>query len=83
MRVELQADCLAGFWARRAQELRGILEQGDIEEGLAAAAAVGDDRITQGRAPRDSFTHGSSRQRVEWFRRGLEAGAVGACNTFG
>lgn len=83
VRVELQADCLAGFWARRAQEMRGILERGDIEEGLNAAAAVGDDRISQGRAPRDSFTHGSSRERVGWFRRGLEAPEVGACNTFG
>jgi len=85
VRVELQADCLAGFWARRAQEMRGILERGDVEEGLNAAAAVGDDRMMAGHGSvsRESFTHGSSRERVGWFRRGLEAPDVGACNTFG
>ncbi|SFK40136.1 Putative neutral zinc metallopeptidase [Falsiroseomonas stagni DSM 19981] len=85
VRVELQADCLAGMWARRAQDARQILEDGDIEEGLAAAAAVGDDRL-QGRArghvQPDSFTHGSSEQRVRWFRTGLQSGQLEACDTF-
>jgi hypothetical protein len=86
VRVELQADCLAGLWARRAQEQRNILEEGDIEEGLNAAAAVGDDRIQRragGQVVPESFTHGSSAQRVSWFRRGLESGRLDACDTFG
>jgi predicted metalloprotease len=86
VRVELQADCLAGFWAQRAQEMRGILERGDIEEGLGAAAAVGDDRMqsrSRGYVVPETFTHGSSRERVTWFRRGLQSADVGACNTFG
>ena len=83
VRVELQADCLAGVWANNAQRQRNILEDGDVEEGLNAAAAVGDDRITQGRVSPESFTHGSSRQRVTWFRRGLESGDLRACDTFG
>ncbi|MGG5818098.1 KPN_02809 family neutral zinc metallopeptidase [Falsiroseomonas sp. HW251] len=85
VRVELQADCLAGFWARRAQEARNILEQGDIEEGLNAAAAVGDDRLqrrARGTVQPESFTHGSSEQRARWFRRGLESGRLEACDTF-
>ncbi len=85
VRMELQADCLAGVWANRADRMKGILEKGDIEEGLGAAAAIGDDRIqrrTQGRVVRDAFTHGSSAQRVRWFRRGLEEGRMAACNTF-
>ncbi len=85
VRVELQADCLAGVWARRAQETRGILERGDIEEGLNAAAAVGDDRLqraSRGYVVPESFTHGSSAQRVQWFRRGLESGRLEACDTF-
>ena len=85
VRVELQADCLAGVWARRAQETRGILEGGDIEEGLNAAAAVGDDRLqraSRGYAVPESFTHGSSAQRVQWFRRGLDSGRLEACDTF-
>jgi predicted metalloprotease len=83
--VELQADCLAGMWAYQADKKRRILETGDIEEGLNAAAAVGDDRIqkrTQGYVVPDGFTHGSSRQRVSWFKRGLEQGNLQACNTF-
>ncbi len=86
VRVELQADCLAGLWARRAQDARGILEAGDIEEGLAAAAAVGDDRLQRragGEVVPESFTHGSSAQRVRWFRAGLESGRLEACDTFG
>jgi predicted metalloprotease len=86
VRVELQADCLAGLWARRAHEARNILERGDIEEGLNAAAAVGDDRLqrrARGTVQPETFTHGSSAQRVRWFRRGLESGRLDACDTFG
>ncbi len=86
VQVELQADCLAGLWARRAQDARQILEDGDIEEGLAAAAAVGDDRLQRrggGQVVPESFTHGSSAQRVRWFRTGLQAGTLQACDTFG
>lgn len=83
--VELQADCLAGVWANNAQKKRNILEAGDIEEGMNAASAVGDDRIqkrTQGYVVPDGFTHGSSAQRVSWFKRGFEQGSFDACNTF-
>ena len=85
VRVELQADCLAGLWARRANESRQILESGDIEEGLNAAAAVGDDRLqrrARGTVQPESFTHGSSEQRARWFRRGLDSGRLDACDTF-
>ena len=82
VRVELQADCLAGIWANQADRARGILERGDIEEGLNAAAAVGDDRVTGGRIRPESFTHGSSEQRARWFRRGLESGDIRQCDTF-
>lgn len=83
--MELQADCFAGVWANKAHESRQILESGDIEEGLNAASAIGDDRIqkrTQGRVVPDAFTHGSSEQRVRWFRIGLERGNHQACDTF-
>ena len=86
VRLELQADCLAGVWANRAHELRNILEPGDVEEGLRAAAAVGDDtlqRRTQGYIVPESFTHGSSKDRASWFRRGLAEGRLQACDTFG
>lgn len=85
VRLELQADCLAGVWANHANRSRQILESGDIEEGLAAASAIGDDRIqkqTQGYAVPDSFTHGSAAQRVRWFRAGLESGDLRGCDTF-
>jgi predicted metalloprotease len=85
VRQELQADCYAGVWGHYAQR-RGLLEAGDVEEGLNAAAAIGDDRLqrqSQGRVAPESFTHGSSEQRVQWFRRGMNAGRVEACDTFG
>ena len=90
VRQELQADCYAGVWgfyASRKKDSAGtpMVDTSDVEEGMRAAAAIGDDRLqkqTQGRVVPESFTHGSSAQRVEWFRRGLQAGRVDACNTF-
>ena len=85
VRLELQADCYAGVWAAQANAARNILESGDIEEGLTAATAIGDDRLQKqatGTVTPDSFTHGSSEQRVRWFRRGLETGDPGQCRTF-
>ena len=85
VRVELQADCFAGLGAHHAQRSRQVLEQGDIEEALRAATAIGDDtlqRRSQGTVVPESFTHGSAAQRSRWFRRGFEAGSVAACNTF-
>jgi uncharacterized protein len=85
VRQELQADCLAGIWAHHANQARQILEQGDLEEALNAAAAIGDDRLqqrSQGRVVPESFTHGSSAQRVRWFRQGFGSGDVGQCDTF-
>ncbi len=82
---ELQADCFAGVWAHNADRARGILEHGDIEEGLNAASSIGDDRLqmqSQGRVTPDSFTHGSSKQRVAWFKKGLDSGDIESCNTF-
>ncbi len=86
VRLELQADCLAGVWANHADRARGILEAGDVDEALRAASAIGDDRLqkqARGYVTPDSFTHGSSAQRSAWFRRGLEKGDVDACDTFG
>ena len=85
VRQELQADCYAGIWANHANRSRHILEAGDVESGLNAAAAIGDDRLqkqAQGYVAPESFTHGSSAQRVQWFRRGLESGELPACDTF-
>lgn len=85
VRVELQADCFAGLWANHANRTRQILEAGDVEEALGAATAIGDDRLQrqgQGYVVPDSFTHGSSEQRVRWFRAGLDAGSMQACDTF-
>lgn len=85
VRLELQADFFAGVWAHHAQKLRHILEPGDIEEGLRAASAIGDDRLqkqSRGYVVPDSFTHGTSEQRVRWFRRGLETGDVARGDTF-
>jgi predicted metalloprotease len=85
VRLELQADCLAGIWAYHADRTRGLLETGDLEEALNAATAIGDDRIQReatGRVVPDSFTHGTSAQRVRWFRVGYETGDVDACDTF-
>lgn len=84
VRLELQADFLAGVWAHYAQQ-KGILEPGDIEEALGAASAVGDDRLqreTQGYVVPDSFTHGTSEQRIRWFRKGLETGDIRQGDTF-
>jgi predicted metalloprotease len=85
VRVELQADCFAGVWGNKAQETKNLFEPGDIDKALAAASAIGDDRIqkqTQGYVVRDSFTHGSSAQRTRWFRRGYETGSLQQCDTF-
>jgi len=84
VRLELQADCLAGVWGNSTQQ-RNIIDQSDVAAGLRAAASVGDDRLQKmatGHVSPDSFTHGSSAQRSEWFRRGLESGSVSACDTF-
>ena len=85
VRMELQADCYAGIWAHHAQRSRQILEQGDVEEALGAAAAVGDDMIqkkTRGQVIPESFTHGSAAQRQHWFKRGFETGTLEGCDTF-
>jgi predicted metalloprotease len=85
VRLELQADCLAGVWARDAEQ-RGKLDPGDIEEAMTAAASIGDDRLqkmARGTVRPESFSHGSSEQRARWFRRGHQAGDAAACDTFG
>jgi len=83
VRVELQADCYAGVWAHHAHKRFNILEQGDIEEALQAASAIGDDTLqkqAQGYVVPDAFTHGSSAQRVEWFKKGIKSGAIKSCD---
>ena len=85
VRVELQADCFAGVWANRADAAKHILEHGDVEQALNAASAIGDDTLQQqasGYVEPDSFTHGSSAQRVRWFKRGLDGGQIEQCDTF-
>lgn len=85
VRVELQADCYAGIWAHHAEKSRSILEPGDIDEGLKAASAVGDDTIQrrmQGHVVPESFTHGSAGERMRWFTRGYESGELASCDTF-
>ncbi|MEO8003312.1 MAG: neutral zinc metallopeptidase [Betaproteobacteria bacterium] len=85
VRMELQADCYAGIWANHANRSRHILQSGDIESGLNAAAAIGDDKLqmqSRGYVSPESFTHGTSAQRVQWFKRGLESGELSACDTF-
>ncbi len=86
VRLELQADCFAGLWGNNADRSRQVLEQGDVEEALNAASAIGDDRLqkkARGYVVPESFTHGTSRQRVRWFRQGIESGDLESCNTFG
>ncbi|HVI88676.1 MAG TPA: neutral zinc metallopeptidase [Dongiaceae bacterium] len=86
VRIELMADCFAGIWANRANREQHIIEAGDIEEGLTAAAAIGDDRLqkqSQGYVVPDSFTHGTSAQRVRWFKAGFDSGNINACDTSG
>ena len=86
VRLELQADCFAGVWANHANSQRQMLEQGDVEEGLNAAAAIGDDRMQKSAGQRvspDSWTHGSSEQRVQWFSTGMRSGNISDCDTFG
>jgi predicted metalloprotease len=85
VRMELQADCLAGVWGKRTDTMKKVLEPGDLEAALTAATAIGDDRLqqqAQGRIVPESFTHGSSEQRVRWFKRGFESGDMNQCNTF-
>jgi uncharacterized protein len=85
VKLELQADCFAGIWAHSTQQ-RGLLESGDVQSALSAASAVGDDRLQKmstGHSSPESFTHGSSEQRMHWFKAGLENGTIAACNTFG
>jgi hypothetical protein len=85
VRVELQADCLAGVWAHHSQKGKGWLEHGDVEEAMNAAARIGDDvqqRQATGTVRPESFTHGTSQQRMTWFKRGLDSGNPNQCNTF-
>jgi hypothetical protein len=85
VKLELQADCLAGVWAANTDQSKHFLDPGDVEEAIAAATAIGDDRLqkeSRGFAVPDSFTHGSSEQRVRWFKQGMDGGKPGVCNTF-
>jgi predicted metalloprotease len=86
VKMELQADCFAGIWINHTEKRSAILEAGDIEEGIKAAEAVGDDTIMRraGRAPRrENFTHGSSQERIRWFKQGMSSGDIQDCQTFG
>ncbi len=85
VRLELQADCFAGLWAQYTHRTKHVLEQGDVEEALNAASAIGDDRLqkqARGYASPESFTHGTSRQRVKWFKQGMQANSINDCDTF-
>jgi len=85
VKMELQADCFSGIWAHHAQKMRNILEPGDVEEALNAASMIGDDRLqkqSRGYVAPDSFTHGTSAQRVTWFNRGFQTGSINSCDTF-
>jgi predicted metalloprotease len=85
VRMELQADCLAGVWGKRTDTMKRVLDPGDLEKALTAASAIGDDRLqqeAQGRIVPESFTHGTSAQRVRWFRQGFDSGDMNQCNTF-
>ena len=81
VQLELQADCLAGVWGHHANK-KQLLDPGDVDEGLSAAAAIGDDRLTGGRVSPESFTHGTSEQRARWLRQGLQTGDINSCDTF-
>ena len=81
VKLELQADCFAGVWGHHANK-KQLLDQGDVDEGLSAAAAIGDDRLTGGRTSPESFTHGTSEQRARWLRQGLQTGDINSCDTF-
>ena len=81
VQLELQADCLAGVWGHHANK-KQLLDAGDVDEGLSAAAAIGDDRLTGGRVSPESFTHGTSEQRARWLRQGLQTGDINSCDTF-
>jgi predicted metalloprotease len=81
VQLELQADCLAGVWGHHANR-KQLLDEGDVDEGLQAAAAIGDDRLSRGRASPESFTHGTSEQRARWLRQGLSTGDINSCDTF-
>ena len=85
VRVELQADCLAGVWASRSQKKNSFLDPGDVDQALQTASAIGDDRLqkgTQGYVVPDAFTHGTSAQRKRWFMNGFNSGQISACDTF-
>ena len=85
VRIELQADCFAGVWARQVQDTLNTLERGDVAEAMNAAERIGDDTLQRGAGQRvrpDSFTHGTSAQRQRWFARGMDSGDLGECNTF-
>ena len=81
MQLELQADCLAGVWGNHANK-KNLLDADDVDEGLNAAAAIGDDRLTRGRVSPESFTHGTSEQRARWLRQVLSTGDINSCDTF-